>query len=166
MGCDIHGYVEYSYRYEEWTGIAFESIPRNYFLFEALAGIMGKKKPLIPPKGIPLTASSIVKNYYLADVVDDVDDCDEGIERREAEEYIQKGFSHYWHNDNTLISRPDWHTPSWLTLKEINQVLQHAQIEKESLARQFLIVIDLMEAIERWDRIGKNTSRFVFWFDN
>lgn len=62
MGCDIHVYVEYklqrglgSGEARWWSGIIRNPyMPRDYQLFNRLAGVRGETAPLVPLRGFPI----------------------------------------------------------------------------------------------------------------
>jgi hypothetical protein len=53
------------------------------------------------------------------------------------------------------------HTPSWLTLDELNVVLAALDMSKQD--KYFVAIIFAMKTIET---LGDVKTRLVFWFDN
>jgi len=56
----------------------------------------------------------------------------------------------------------DWHTPSWLYLKEIEEVLKANP--STWVPPEFLAILASMKTLE--DEYGLGATRLVFWFDN
>jgi hypothetical protein len=180
MGCDIHLYVEIDSGTDEpfQNGNYISSfsdgdiyISRDYLFFDALAGVRHYqgKVCLISPRGIPKTLShEVFKSYY--QYVFDVGETywnDNYAKREWADEWVQKGISHYrTHHlkENGWVSCPDWHSVSFLNLEEIKVVLAHKEIDINDIPREFKLVISLLESAE--NLYGRNRSRIVFWFDN
>ena len=74
MGCDIHGYIEYSTETlvdKNWRLFCKLHIDRDYILFNALAGVRGDKTNLFPLKGLPKILSWQVKDKNTILVVED-----------------------------------------------------------------------------------------------
>ena len=180
MGCDIHLHLEtYSgngtpFSEEEFIA-GFSSgdiyIPRHYYLFDALAGVRHNKGKacLIPSRGIPNKISYEVEQGYYQYVFDDNEDYwhDDYIKRALADECVSKGLSQYKDHHakkNGWVSCPDWHTPSHLVLNEINEAIDHKEIDRSELSNEFRLVLSLLTAAEI--EYGKNNARVVFWFDN
>jgi hypothetical protein len=87
--------------------------------------------------------------------------------RAQADAMVASGDSIYrdsWTKSNGLVSDPNWHTASYLSLEEIRRSLQHHSIDLSSTPLQFHAVIAAMEALERG--FGAGRTRIVFWFDN
>ena len=180
MGCDIHLYIEiYSgngspFSKEEHIA-GFNNgdiyVPRHYYLFDALAGVRHNQGNtcLIPAKGIPKKISHEVMQDYYQYVFDENEEYwdDDYAKRVWADEWVRKGQSEY--RDHHLkkkgwVSCPDWHTPSYLVLNEVNDAIDHKEIDRSELSREFRIILSLLNAAEI--EYGKNNARAVFWFDN
>ncbi len=88
----------------------------------------------------------------------------DGLEEREprtvlretAERYLKRGSKQV---DKHTITDPDWHTPSWLVLEELERVRESLESRSEDLDA----VIAMMRELER---SGRKRARLVFWFDN
>lgn len=53
MGCDIHAHMEVKIN-NEWYHYSVLQIPRNYELFERMAGVRGDvENAIFPPRGMP-----------------------------------------------------------------------------------------------------------------
>ncbi len=91
-------------------------------------------------------------------VVDRETDGERCVSKVTAQEWIDKGWSKKI--DDNYISDPDWHTPSWLTVKEYEQVLRaREEIEDYGkLDQEWYAILAAMKVL--------NNARFVFWFDN
>ncbi len=180
MGCDIHLLIEYDEKgvtpFSENENIESFSdgeiyVSRNYFVFNAMAGVRGDglQEPIIAAKGFPEKSShEAIKSYY-SYVVDEGEKIfsEEHELRENADEYVAKGYSHY--RDHHLkekgwVSCPDWHSASWLTYQELMNVINVEYIDYEYFPKELNVVISALESIEK--NFGKNRSRVVFWFDN
>lgn len=61
MECDIHVHIEIKIN-NKWEHYSSPDIPRNYALFERMAGVRGDiSKAIMPPRGIPADAHIITK---------------------------------------------------------------------------------------------------------
>lgn len=145
MGCDIHAHVEY---YDTRCGqVEFNRavchsanifMGRNYTLFNLLAGVRGIGGPLFDTRGIPdrPCLSFDVENKYYLTVVDDLPKVpgtnnfsyENYVLREEAERLVASGSSTF-HVDNHKISNPNWHTPSFLFMKELIEIRRHYLIQ-------------------------------------
>ena len=77
MGCDIHTYVEYSYRSQaddtrrHWQCIIQDAGGRDYRWFGRLAGVRTGETPMFPVRGLPDgDISYIVEDNYKAGEAD------------------------------------------------------------------------------------------------
>lgn len=133
MGCDIHAYIEYEdfkTREGEWFISCFghPRLGRNYTLFALMAGVrydprIDNYQPLFAPRGIPVGPLSYEVKDNLLLVVNDKG-AEEGwsnyISVEQAQNWIERGRSDRY--DETHIIAPDWHSVSWLTTPELEQV--------------------------------------------
>jgi len=146
-------------------------IPRDYALFDALAGVRHnneKPPPLIPPRGFPIFASLDVTRAYFSYVCDDGEPPleDHDVTRFDADKYVARGASIYRDHPSKprgWVSEPDWHTPSWLFLHEIEAALRQHDSQFSRTSIEFQAVSDLLFSLEK--HYPKRT-RIVFWFDN
>lgn len=152
MGCDIHAYIEFydpkdtlcqTFGAECFADGEIE-FGRDYQLFGALAGVRSVGTPHIVPKGIPNSppmSYSARHRYYIL-VSDEIEspsifDPYKRIITTEEAERLKKDYpsiTTHLYGENVLISNPDYHSASWLTLSEMQD------------ARK----IYLMEQIEFW----------------
>jgi hypothetical protein len=163
MGCDIHGYIEY----DNWTshdGVVHRSCfgenlgSRDYKMFGLLAGVR-RGSPIYPPRGLPENLSFDVKSAFHLFIIDDDGNDGEGfVTRKKAEEWVSQGYSKYL--DDKYITYPDWHTPSWLTSKEYEDVLRAREEDTEygTVDQEWYAILAAMKSLKN--------ARFVFWFDN
>jgi len=129
MGCDIHAYLDYDEfpTDDGWYVSCFAEdldLGRNYALFSLMAGVRRdpdrEQRPLFEPKGMPDRYSYQVKRAYSLSVYDDLSGVDRNCSIEQAEKWIKRGIS-IWLDDKH-ISDPDWHSASWLTASELEQV--------------------------------------------
>ena len=146
MGCDVHAFIDYDdfkTREGDWYVSNFAShvdIGRNYTLFALMAGVrydenrMGGKLPMFEPRGIPNKVSWSVKDEYTLWVIDDdEEDSERSAKRSQALKWIAQGISEMF--DEHYITHPDWHSASWLTADELDQVnTAYAEIESAEMA--------------------------------
>ena len=161
MGCDIHGYIEY----EDWedNGKPHYSCfgenlgERDYTMFGLLAGVR-HGSAIFAPRGIPENISFTVKGSFYQFVIDGEKDGDGYISKVTAQEWVDKGWSKWI--DKNYVSNPDWHTPSWLTTKEYEQVLRAREeiTDYGNVDQEWYAILGAMKALKN--------ARFVFWFDN
>lgn len=139
MGCDIHAYIEYIHTYRENSHVylwAKPEINRSYWLFSLLAKVRGGSltdELGFEPKGIPEKLSWDTEQdyyYYVDDKLAAEDyDGERFITKAEAENYINKeGYIPERVREDgyvfkAMVPQGDWHTPSWLTLNELEEVV-------------------------------------------
>ena len=143
MGCDIHAYIDYGERSVECFGQI--DICRNYLLFGYLADVRGGPA-VIEPKGLPDAVSWRVKYDAILMVMDDVNlppgsyhcctraDADgwDGEEWRRNNPGAVYG---YVDESKTQVWHPDWHTHSWLTVDELERVVEKYTETKEEVVK-------------------------------
>ena len=144
MGCDIHTYIDYDdFKTKEgdWFVSCFaENVAdnRNYTLFALMAGVRYDPrtdvqfKPLFEPKGIPERVSYTVRCEYTLHIADNKNlyNAEGFCSQDNAERWVVLGCSRWMDNDHTIVSHPDWHSASWLTVAELEQVIEaYEQIE-------------------------------------
>lgn len=161
MGCDIHAYIEYQ-PYKEtnpdyWYLFADLSLMRDYAMFGLMAGVRGGDA-LIEPRGFP--KNSAAKYEYFLLVVDHEADEERTCSRENAERWVANGNSEWGEEDHSLVSDPDWHTPSWLTSEEYRRVIEtyKATYRERGECSEYEAVLVMLENLPN--------SRIVFWFDN
>jgi len=81
------------------------------------------------PKGIPKPLSYRVQNRYTLYVYEkeEGDPGEEGCTRESAEGWVKNKSSEWWNEDKTMVTDPDWHTPSWLSTEEVKQLLHRME---------------------------------------
>jgi hypothetical protein len=96
--------------------------------------------------------------------------------RSEAEQRVRSGKAHFGAlADNLsgsvnaektweLVSGVGLHSPSWLTLSEIEQALAHFGIARGKLGFDFRAALACLAELD--GALGAERSRLVFWFDN
>lgn len=146
MGCDIHAYIETVTIHtgrggEEITNVhswAKVKISRDYWLFSLLARVRGGTLTDdigFAPKGIPekLGWDAEEDYYYLVDDkrADEDEDGTRYISTETAEKYRSYGSTYvpsYTREDGythpAKVSGPDWHTPSWLGVGELQELVK------------------------------------------
>ena len=172
MGCDIHAFVELVSKEDQTrvSSIAEFNLGRDYRLFTVLAGVRVSEQLLFPePKGIPKSLGWQTGDKYYMVVVPDNEPGEEEntVKRSSAEEYVKDGFSTWEDPKNQWrISSPDWHTPSYLNTKELEDAIQVYGPANAGLegTREIRGVLSLMKTLDQDNK--KTEARFVFWFDN
>src|SRR5262249_18741043 len=88
------------------------------------------------------------------------------VTRTEADDLVQRGLAYYIPNalgePNRFVPNGDWHTPSWLTLPEILQALDHAHVRLVDCSAEFRAAIVAMKELS--NTFGRDSVRLVFWF--
>ena len=145
MGCDIHSYIEVVHKSEDREKPYVECfgrvrIGRDYHLFSLMAGVRGEPTDaLFQPRGMPNLneVSWEVRWDYCLNVKadgeeeDDSDGDSHSCTRENAESWVKSGSSEWVDEAKTAVTDPDAHTPSYLTLEELEEV-QRAYIKAAS----------------------------------
>jgi hypothetical protein len=156
MGCDIHAYLEYQPYVDDsayWTCFGEIHIGRDYRLFEIMAGVRGDvKKAVSWPKGVPENMSFWTEDAYSLYISDS--NRQGACTLETAERWVKEGSSVWLNEQHSKVSHPDWHSHSWLTTKEVGQV-----VEKYPDNTSMRMIHEAMLACNR-------PVRLVFWFDN
>lgn len=162
MGCDIHAYIEYQANKEHhpdhWWMMADLHLMRNYAMFGLMAGVR-RGAALIEPRGYPMDSATRYK-YCLFVVEEETDDA-ECCTKESAERWVKNGHSEWVNEDHSMVTHPDWHTPSWLTAKEYRRVIEaykEAAPYGVSESPEYEAALAMLESLP--------DSRIVFWFDN
>lgn len=169
MGCDITAYIEYSTSTDDdgtrWFN-DFASIPinRNYLLFALMAGVRNRHEiePVRERKGLPSNVSEVVLVECCLLINEGESTIYNVCTPEEAERLLKNGASKYIRDD--LITNPDYHSYSWLSIQELEEVqrrfINYTQSEPD------LILEAAIAAMKVLDRDGTGCSRLVFWFDS
>lgn len=174
MGADVHMYVEYNSKerlphanpaFNSWRSFGDRINPgRNYNLFGLLAGVRCEGE-IFAVRGLPENlgwSANGDSTLYITESGDDDGCCTLG----QAESYEKWGST--IHKDAngkpTKVDHPDWHSHSWLTVDELQQVFD-AYFTKhgQNVGVEYRALLSAMRALENE---GKNDVRVVFWFDN
>lgn len=159
MGCDIHAFIESRSSFSG-SGLfrvkAQLEIPRNYEIFNLMAGVRGPNDPLFPLKGIPEDSCSTIKMSFGNRIVDTEEEAkfDGTILRLEAKITIDR--VKLSRIDNDYILKSGLHSPSWLSTQEFRKVIK-------SYNRTDFTIIN---AIYMFMKHLKEEARIVFCFDN
>jgi hypothetical protein len=189
MGCDISIFIELdrSNNNEPFSGETVPlgngeilSIDRNYYLFAALADVRndGSIRNLIPPRGIPINLSWELIPHFYQPIKEELKSIPSNfwyswneigiVTRKEANNLVDKNLVKYNQEipnlikQGQLVTQLDAHTFGWLLLEEIKLSIETNNLEIKD--ENFLIIIDLMEMIEK--RIGEKRTRMLFYFNN
>jgi len=168
MGCDIHAVIECR-KYGSYWHFAEVSIARDYKLFAAIAfGDGGITDDLpYPPRGLPpdhsLRASDLffIEADELKKIEAEVDRDEEFLPEEEAKAWGDWAVEKY--TKYKLLPGPDWHTPSWLRLGELEEALKCAGLHIEEQSPEFRAVVSSMQVLS--EAYGGENVRLVFWFD-
>ena len=163
MGCDIHSFVEYhtAGAREAWYFGTFD-IGRNYVLFGLLAGVRCGGC-LFQPRGLPDDMSFTLRyNASLRVCEEGSDGC---ISREEAdglEACELNKFGGYVDGTKMFVWNPDFHTHSWLSCEELQQVQSAYSAIDGAESPTLAAVLAAMNSLES----SGVRSRFVFYFDS
>jgi hypothetical protein len=161
MGCDIHAYIEYQTNKEihpnNWWKVADLHLLRNYAMFGLMAGVRGGDA-LIEPRGYPM--DSATRYDYCLFVVSEETEDSECCTRANAERWVANGTSEWANDEHSLVTHPDWHTPSWLTGEEYRRVIEAYKADNTERGEcpEYEAALAMLESLPN--------SRIVFWFDN
>jgi len=131
---------------------------------------LGAKEPLIRPRGLPPRYSEEVAEAVFFGVRDDDDNepwMYDWVTRAQADKWVASGQSFYCDSGaktRTVVSNPDLHTISYLSLQEIGEALRHHGLELAGTPIEFQAIVAAMKVLE--GGLGKGRTRIVFWFDN
>ncbi len=142
-----------------------------------------ERHALVSPRGLPCDIShAVAREYY--DLITDTEHpnamfwpshgC---ISEAVATSRVAAGQAHYGtveqdiHLGNgppprkwRLVSKPYWHTPSWLSALEVHASLDHFGLAAADLSYDFRALLAAIHSLT--DNISPNNVRLVFWFDN
>lgn len=168
MGCDIHAVIEVE-RYGSYQSFAEVRIGRDDDLFSAIAfGDGGVTDDLpYPPRGLPADFGLTVTELFFVDAneIRHLEAALEGEEDFKPEE-IARGWGDWaleTYKSLGLLPGPDWHTPGWLNVNELNDALSHARLKPEKQSVEFQAVLAAMRVLA--NNYGADKVRLVFWFD-
>lgn len=168
MGCDIHAVIEYN-KHDSYWDFGVVNIDRDYELFSAIAfGDGGITDDLpYPPRGLPPDHSMQVGDLFFMES-DEIRKLPGYLE--ESEQFQPKEIAEAWGPwalkeflAYGVLPNPDWHTPSWLDLKELKEALSRAGLKLEDQSPEFRSVIAAMQTLS--ESYGTDKVRLVFWFD-
>jgi len=170
MGCDEHAYIEVKEDWgngPHWACFAENiNLGRNYHLYALLAGVRNHIGATAPyhGRGFPADADWPIADAYSLWVVPDGTTAGEGeCTATEAAKYLKYG-SRWLDEEHTRISHPDWHSCTWLTTAELQEVADAYQKAYDpNEIRTLYAAIAAMRALDG-DTPGR--SRLVVWFDN
>jgi len=177
MGCDIHLHVEYKNKNQKswdksWQTLAFDGlyISRDYALFTLMADVRNYDDvtPVAYAQGVPTDMHWGTKGKYVLHVDSKNSNREGSCSLEFAEKWINTGQSHVVNKEcvktdeevkeGDFISSPDWHSASYMDIKEVRAVNKRLPYCNPS----FKAVIGAMGALER----SGYETRIVFWFDN
>ena len=207
MGCDIHLYIEYKSkkpqydgRESTWHSFGKSINPgRNYAMFGLMANVRncysdGKLPVLVEPRGMPEDAGYTATDdnrIYISETESEDYVCMETAKR-----WVESGSSKFINNKDgnpTWVTQPDWHSHSWLTTSEFenvlnkylelesgwykerveehNKMVERENIQPDSWAYAPPSINDepeyqvVLASLKRFEELGYD-ARVVFWFDN
>lgn len=172
MGCDIHLYVEKRQK----EGLSLRWIPssfRGYFservyeMFAALNNVRNDPDWNIKPlqdKGIPdYLGFRSFYDYYIT-IVEDPKNRKNVCSKEQAEEWVRNKYStEIEMNEIKYCSDPDWHSPNWCTVQEMEQCYNQVFKDEKGDYIEWLALINYMKTLES---NGEYEVRAVFWFDS
>lgn len=204
MGCDIHIYIEYRNRKVEFDGYKHNwsshggriNPGRNYALFALMSDVRNYDElPVsISPRGMPDDAAyhaTYDSRMYISE------DCGENnVKMERAEAWVTSGSSKFIYGKDgnpVWVTNPDWHSHSWLTTSEFENILnkyleletgwhnervkEHEQFVKRQNVKPESWAYEppsmniepryqvVLASMKRFEELGYD-ARIVFWFDN
>jgi hypothetical protein len=109
------------------------------------------------------------RRFYL-NVADNENAVDWGgghCSRKDAEMWVEKGYSKWFDEGHTIITETDYHSCSWLTASELRECFDDCFKNEDGTYHgdyvEWLGLVSLCEGIES---DGKHECRVVFCFDN
>ena len=152
---------------------------RVYGMFALLNNVRNywedKFKPL-PDRGLPEDACDVTLRTYCYKVIPDeqysekedyYDNSDDPCycRKSDADKWVEEGYSkRYIINDQEWVSGPDWHSPNWCTLQELEDC--YKQVFKDSWEGDYIEWAALIGAMKGYEASGEFETRAVYWFDN
>lgn len=185
LGSDMHLSIEYRSDGRWWSFASKVHLERNYFIFERLAGVRGKiANAIAPPRGFPPDASTDTQdeNFLWIDYGNgELSSEDPSCTPQRAAEWVASGKSKYFETINKIamavdltgkkepelvdvqkhkrVSRPDWHTHSWLSTDEFESAIK---LTGQGDSPLYWVCIAAMRSLEN----DGHEVRAVFWFDD
>lgn len=174
MGCDIHIWIEKSHG--EYSFLVAETrMSRFYHCFGLLANGVRGCDGMFEPRGFPNNMSHGTATAVTQSIVSDEDAskfetiasgyCEndwrylrhmQTAAKSKAERWLKSGSSdEYYLDGERRITDPDYHTPSWLTLEEVESIAKNESGDSK------MWMTELVNKIK-----AAKGDRIVFCFDN
>ena len=207
MGCDIHLYIEYKSKKTEFDGYdsGWQSFGksinpgRNYAMFGLMANVRncysdGKLPVLVEPRGMPEDAGYTATDdnrIYISETKSE-----DYVSMETAKRWVESGSSKFINDKDgnpTWVTQPDWHSHSWLTTSEFENVLNkylelesgwhkervdthNKMVERQNIQPDSWVYAPpdmdiepeyqvVLASLKRFEELGYD-ARIVFWFDN
>jgi hypothetical protein len=166
-------YIQYKRKGSDfWQGFGGRINPgRNYGMFGILAGVRCSIPNSFEAKGIPTHDISYQckDDLYLTITEDGKGDGETTLERA-LDWNKHYGSKLLYSNEKPYrVLHPDWHSHSWLTVKELaNAYRMYSALHKKewgaaSVPVEYKAILAAMKSIEK---TGEYEAEVVFWFDN
>jgi hypothetical protein len=173
MGCDIHCYIEYKVKrahdgQEFWSSHGGRINPgRNYWAFGHMASVRSDRGLAFPPKGYPEDADYYANQDAYLYIDDECSDEDGYTSLARAKQWEKHGHKIIERDGKPYkVEHPDWHSHSWLTPDEFEQVCKQdykdACNESGKIDGTYTAILATLRALEK----EYEGARLVFWFDN
>jgi hypothetical protein len=172
MGCDIHCYVEHTASDQRgWSSFGGRINPgRDYRMFAILADVRNygdvTLEVVVSPRGFPADASWQAKSDNCCWVRESPDDTGQECSLASAEDWVERGLSHWVGEGKKQVTQPDWHSHSWLTPDEWQAALFRRGEAVQGGWGQYDPEYDALLAAMRAFESRGGMARIVFWFDN
>jgi hypothetical protein len=161
METDIYAFIEYKTRgtYRDW---ARPTLPRNKTIFACLAcGDGGTPDDLqYPPRGLPAGYSATIADAFFMDGDDAREIAEQVGVNLDINDYPDWAKLEYV--ESGCFPNPNWHTPSWLTLSELELVLAQCVESTGVVPPEYQAITSAMRSLA--DAYGRDNVRLVFWF--
>lgn len=176
MGCDIHLMVETKPRNaNRWSDAGFfdQFSCRVYGMFARMAKVREYEntyKVQFKPRGIPNDISWFTQRrffLYTTEEQDAAEWCDNYCLMKDAERWVRQGFSKWVDAEHRMVTRPDYHSHSWLSTNELRQCFDDCfKDENGNLFGDYIEWLGLVSLCEGIESSGTHECRVVFCFDN
>ena len=180
MGCDIHLRVEKRRvktnslnERNEWRGVGFygEFSDRIYGMFARMANVRdswGYK--MFEARGLPKDIAWPATEAFYLKVTENEEAAvwsDRHCLKKDAERWVEEGYSEWVDDKHTMVTDPDLHSHSWLTAEELRKCFDDCFKDEDGTYKgDYVDWLGLVSFCEGIESTGEFDCRVVFAFDN